>query len=159
MQKEKRPVAFWVISVFLVLSVVVLLLGQTTALFAYDFAVRLGLQETVAEVTEFGVEMNRAFGAGDTAIYIPLIVVSLVGLVLRKRWALLSTAAVMGISAYWSVTMAFLLLFVRGVPGYQLVPGLEYWIFLGAYMVFGIWGIFYLTLRSDKLIHQGGTAP
>jgi hypothetical protein len=153
MPKDKRPVAFWIICVFLALSVIVLLLGQTTSLFAYDFAVRLGLQESVEEVTAFGVEMNRAFGASDTAIYIPLMVVSLAGLVMRKRWALLTTAAVVGISAYWSVTMTSVLVFLRGVPGYQLVPGLEYWIFLGAYMVFGIWGILYLVFRGDRLIH------
>jgi len=63
MSEEERPVAFWIICVFLALSVVVLLLGQTTSFFAYDFAVRLGLQESVEDVTKFGVEMNRAFGA------------------------------------------------------------------------------------------------
>jgi hypothetical protein len=139
--------------VFLALSVMVLLLGQTTSLVAYDVAVRLGLQESAQEVTEFGVAMNRAFGASDTAIYIPLIVLSLAGLVLRKRWALVTTAAVMGISAYWAVTMASVLVFARGVPGYQLVPGLEYWLPLGAYIVFGAWGMLYLAFRSDALIH------
>jgi hypothetical protein len=153
MPSEKRPVAFWIIGVFLALSLIMLLLGQTTSLVAYDFAVRLGLQESVEEVTAFGVAMNRAFGASDTAIYVPLIVLSLVGLVSRKRWALVTTAAVMGISAYWAVTMASVLVFARGVPGYQLAPGLEYWIPLGAYIVFGIWGVLYLAFRSDELIH------
>ncbi len=152
MPNRKRPVAFWVICVFLALSVIVLLLGQTTSIFAYDFAVRLGLQEPIEEVTAFGVEMNRAFGLGDTAVYIPLMLVSLAGLLLRKRWALLTTAAVMGISAYWSLTVAAVLVFLRGVPEYQLVPGLEYWVFLGAYLVFGVWGIFYLAVRSDELL-------
>jgi hypothetical protein len=153
MPREKRPAAFWIICLFLTLSVIVLLLGQTTALVAYDFAVRLGLQESAQEVTEFGVAMNRAFGVSDTAIYLPLIVLSLVGLVSRKRWALATTAAAMGISAYWAVTMAFVLVFAGGVPGYHLVPGIEYWIPLGAYMVFGIWGILYLAFRSETLIH------
>jgi hypothetical protein len=153
MPPTKRPIAFWVVCVFLTSSVIVLSLGQTTALFAYDFAVGLGLQESVEDVSQFGVAMNRAFGAGDTAIYIPLMVISLVGLVLRKPWALLTTAAVMGISAYWSVTMASVLVFLRGVPGYHLVPGLEYAIFLGAYMLIGIGGLFYLVFRGEKLIH------
>ena len=152
MPKQKRPFAFWIITIFLVLSVILLLLGQTTSLFAYDFAVRLGLQESIDDITSFGVEMNRAFGASDTFIYIPLMVISLIGLVLRKQWALFTTATVMGISAYWSITIASVLLFLRGVPGYQLEPGLEYWIFLGAFLVFGIWGIFYLAFRSNKLL-------
>ena len=149
---DKRPIAFWIISVFLALSAIVLVLGQTTSLFAYDFAVRLGLQESVGEVTAFGVEVNRAFGAGDTIIYVPLMLVSLVGLSLKKRWALITTAAVMGISAYWSLTLTAMLMFLRDVPGYRLVPGLEYWVSLGTFLVFGIWGIIYLVLRGDRLL-------
>jgi hypothetical protein len=152
MPDEKRPLAFWVICVFLALSVVLLVAGQTTAIFAYDFAVGLGLQESVEEVTAFGVEMNRAFGVGDTAVYIPLMIISLIGLVRRKRWAVLATAAVMGISVYWTVTMASVLVFLKGVPGYALDPGIEYVIFLGAYMVFGIWGILFLAFRGDRLM-------
>jgi len=153
MRAIRRPAAFWIICGFLALSVVILALGQTTALFAYDFAVRLGLQESPDEVTAFGVEMNRAFGAGDTLTYIPLTLSSLVGLMLKKRWALVTTAAVMGISAYWSLTAGALLVLLRGVPGYRLVPGLEYWAFLGAYLVFGVWGMLYLALRSERLLH------
>lgn len=152
MPDERRPLAFWIICVFLALSAVVLVLGQTTALFAYEFAVRLGLQESVGEVTAFGVEVNRAFGASDTFIYIPLILVSLVGLSLKKRWALITTAAVMGISAYWSLTLTAMLMFLTEIPGYRLVPGPEYWVFLGTYLVFGIWGILYLVFRGDKLL-------
>jgi hypothetical protein len=32
-------------------------------------------------------------GAGDTVVYVPLMLVSLAGLFLRKRWSLLTTAA------------------------------------------------------------------
>jgi len=152
MPAGKRPRAFWVICAFLVLSAILLLVGQTTAIFAYDFAVGLGLQESLEEVTGFGVQMNRAFGMGDTVVYIPLIVVSLVGLLRRKRWALLTTASAMGISAYWTVTMASLLVFARAVPGYTLVPGIEYWVFLGAFFAFGVWGIAYLAFKGEELI-------
>ena len=152
MPTEKRPIAFWIICVVLTLSAVVFVLGQTTALFAYEFAVRLGLQESVGEVTAFGVEVNRAFGASDTFVYIPLILVSLVGLSLKKRWALITTAAVMGISAYWSLTLTAMLVFLTDVPGYRLVPGPEYWVILMTYLVFGIWGILYLVFRGDKLL-------
>jgi len=34
-----------------------------------------GLQEDVKEVSEFGVQINRAFGAGDTFVYIPFVIV------------------------------------------------------------------------------------
>ncbi len=152
MSRGKRPVAFWVLFVFLVLAAALLLLGQTSALFDYDFAVALGLQEPVEEVGEFGVEVNRAFGAGDTIVYIPLILLALLGLIRRRRWAIPVTAAVMGISIYWTVTVGAMLCFLPGVKEYSLTPGLEYWIFLGVFAAGGLWGIVFLALRGNTLV-------
>jgi hypothetical protein len=151
MTTAKRPPAYWVIIGFLALSIALLLLGQTMAIINYEFAVRLGLQEDVKEVGEFGVQINRAFGAGDTFVYIPLMAISLVGLLLRKRWSLITTAAVMGISAYWATTVAFMLFYLIGVPNYHLEPGPGYWLFIGAYIILGVWGVGYLIFRGDRL--------
>jgi hypothetical protein len=101
------------------LSIALMLVGQTMSVFNYDFTVRHGLQESSEQVGEFGVQVNRAFGAGDTIVYIPLLLASLVGLLLKKRWSWISTAAVAGVSAYWSVTIIFTLLFLQGTPGYN----------------------------------------
>lgn len=152
MIKEKRPVSFWIFEIFLMASLFLLLLGQTTAIFNYDFAVSLGLQESVEEVGEFGVQLNRAFGVGDTIIYIPLIISSMIGLFLKKNWALITTAAVMGISAYWATTSLFLLKFLVGVPNYNFVPVISYWLFIAIYIIFGVWGLFYLMLRGNRLL-------
>jgi hypothetical protein len=65
------------------------------ALIDYDFAVQFGLQEGVRDVSHCGVQVNSAFDAGDTLVYIPLIALSIVGLIQRRCWPLL-TAAVMG---------------------------------------------------------------
>ena len=92
MQDSKRPIAFWVIVCFMSVSLVLLLMGQTMALVDYDFVVEFGLQEGVNDVSHYGVQVNRAFGVGDTIIYIPLIVFSIIGLILRKRWSLMTTA-------------------------------------------------------------------
>ena len=127
-------------------------MGQTMALVNYDFAVQLGLQEDIKEVGSFGVQVNRAFGAGDTLVYIPLIAISIIGLLLRKRWSLLTTAAAMGVSAYWATTILFMLIFLEGTPGYYLEPGVEYWLFMAAFIIFGVWGLFYLIFRGDKLL-------
>lgn len=134
------------------LSTIVLVMGQTTAIFAYDFAVRIGLQESVEKVSAFGVEMNRAFGVGDTVAYIPLMILSVIGLLARKRWALFTTTAAMGISIYWTVTLGIMMVFLKGVPGYTLMPGVEYWIFMGAHTLFGVWGILYLVFRGEEEI-------
>ncbi len=152
MNNSKRPISFWFVIIFLAVSMVLLLMGQTMAILNYEFAVSIGLQEDVKKVGEFGKQINRAFGASDTIIYIPLIALSIVGLVLKKSWALMTTAAVMGISAYWATTVAFILWFLIGVSTYNFIPGPEYWVFLSAYIVFGVWGLFYLIFRGDKII-------
>jgi hypothetical protein len=152
MPNARRPIAFWIIVVFLSISIILMLMGQTIAVFNYDFTASLGLQESVGDVSEFGVQVNRAFGAGDTVVYIPLMVVSLVGLFLKKRWSLLTAAAVGGVSAYWSVTIIFIFLFLPGVPGYDYVPGSEIWFFVGTYTAFGVWSLFYLLFRGDALL-------
>lgn len=152
MSSARRPVGFWVIVVFLAASIVLMLIGQTTSVFNYDLAVRLGLQESMEEVGDHGVQVNRAFGVADTIVYIPLMIASLVGLFLRKRWSLVTTSGVVGISAYWSVTVGVMLVFLPGVAGYRYVPGPEVLVFIGAYMVFGVWGLFYLICRGDALL-------
>ena len=152
MRVSNRSTAFWIIVAVLTPSVVLMSMGQTVAVFDYDLAVQLGLQESLAQVSEFGVQVNRAFGAGDTFVYIPLMLISLVGLFLRKRWSLLTTAAVAGISTYWSVTTIFTLLFLRGVPGYTYVPGFDIWFFVCVYAILGIFGLFYLLFRGESLL-------
>jgi len=152
MPSVRRPIAFWIIVLFLLLSILIMLIGQTMAVFHYDLAVRLGLQESLQQVGEFGVQVNRAFGASDTVVYIPLMAASVIGLLLKRRWSLVTTAAALGVSAYWSVTATFMLAFLPGVSGYSLAPGPMYWFFVVAYIVFGAGGLFYLIFRGDALL-------
>lgn len=152
MMKTGRSSGFWILVVFLAASIVLMLAGQTLGVFNYELAASMGLQEKPEEMTEFGVQVNRAFGAADTVVYIPLMVVSIVGLWLRKRWALLTTAAFFGASAYWTATVSFMLLFLPGVPGYRNVPGPEIWLFIGTYMVVGVLGLVYIVFRGEELL-------
>ncbi len=152
MGSNNRSLAFWVVIAFLALSIPLLLAGQTLSLFDYDLTVRLGLQESRAHVGEFGVRVNQAFGAADTLVYVPLIVVSLIGLWRRRRWSLLTTAAVAGMSVYWTVTVGFMMVLLRGTPGYSYVPGIEIWLFVGAYLLFGLWCLACLIWRGDSML-------
>lgn len=152
MTNAKRPIAFWVIVFFLALSTVLMLLSQTTPVFNYDLAVSLGFQNGADQITEFGVQVIRAFCVSDTVVFIPLTVLSLFGLWLRKHWSLFTTAAVTGISVYWVVAYGFMVAFLNGMPGYHAVLGPADWTIMGAYVLFGIWGLFYLIFRGDRLI-------
>ena len=152
MTREKRPVAYWVIVSFLALSTVLMLIAQTTPIFDYPLAVRLGFQNGADKISEYGVQVIRAFCVADTLVFIPLTLIALIGLLLRKRWSLFATAAVTGISVYWVVAYGFMVAFLNGMPGYHVVLGPADWIIMGAYVLFGIWGLLYLILRGDRLI-------
>lgn len=152
MQNKKRPLAFWFVMAFLIFDLLFFLIGQTGALFAYDFTVRIGLQESVQAVGKYGVQVNRSFGLADTVIGIPLMLISLAGLYRRKRWALTTLAAFMGITIYWPVYCAGLFFFLQGVPGYSLAPGAGYSIILLLHAVFGICILGYLMFRGDELV-------
>jgi len=152
MTSAGRSPGFWVVVVFLAVSIVLMLVGQTVGVFNYDLAVSMGLQEKPEEMTDFGVQVNRAFGAADTVVYVPLMLLSLVGLILRKRWSLLITAAFFGASAYWTATVTFMFLFLPGVAGYSNVPGPEIWLFIGTYMAAGVAGLVYIVWRGEELL-------
>jgi len=152
MKKTNRPIAYWIIIIFLLLSLTILLIGQTMALINYDFTVQLGLQESIEDVGQFGIQLNRAFAVADTIVYIPLIIVSIIGLVQKKHWSLYTTGAVIGISIYWATTIIFMLIFLTGVPDYHLDAGLEYWMFLMPFIIFGLWGLLYLIFKGEYLI-------
>ena len=152
MTNQKRGRWFWVVFLLLGVSLVLMLVGQTTAVVDYDLAARLGLQEKPEELTEFGVQVNRAFGAADTVAYIPLMIASMWGLWFRRRWALATTAAFFGVSLYWSALVTFLFLFLPGTPGYSNVPGPEIWFYVGCYMIAGVVGITFIATRGETLL-------
>lgn len=152
MLTSKRHISFWIIMVYLIMTLLLLISGQTMAIVDYDLAVSLGLQESANEVSAYGVEVNRAFGASDTFIYVPLTIISIIGLILKRRWAMPVTAAVMGISAYWATTIGFMLFFLEDVKTYQLEPGIEYWVVITFYALSGIAGLLYIACCSDRLI-------
>ncbi|MEW6352026.1 MAG: hypothetical protein AB1646_23495 [Thermodesulfobacteriota bacterium] len=154
MESSSRPAAFWVIAAFLVFTIAFMLVGQTCALFDYEFTVRLGLQESRDLIGEYGVQVNRAFGLSDTLVYLPALVAALVGLVRRRPWALTALAVAAGVSLYWPVCCAGLVTFPRGVPGFQFVVHPAYWVIFALYVLFALWILWYVITRGEKLVSR-----
>jgi hypothetical protein len=144
--------AFWIICGFLALSTVLMLIAQTTPVFDYELAVRMGFQNGAERISEYGVQVIRAFCVSDTLVFIPLTLVSLLGLLLRKRWALFTTAAVAGISIYWVVAYGFMVAFLSGRSDYHAVLAAPDWVIMGAYVCFGVWGLAHLMFKGDQLL-------
>lgn len=144
--KTRRPIAFWILVIFLALALENFITGQILALFNYDLAVQFGFK------TKFGQQINRAFLIADIFTSPPLVVISLIGLFLRKRWVLLTLAALMGMAVWWAIVHIFLTAFLVGIPGYSLIAGFLYWMPIISSLFFGVWGLFYLIFRGEELI-------
>ncbi|KAL7528462.1 hypothetical protein ACHAWF_002571 [Thalassiosira exigua] len=88
-QSELFRIIYFAIAWVQALSVPIFLAGQTTGLFFYDRAAQYGLQEPASEVGPGIVQVNRAFCASDTILYIPILITSAYGLFRKRRWSLI----------------------------------------------------------------------
>ncbi len=152
MNNQNRHISFWIVNIFLILTAFGILAGQTFALINYELLVQFGLQESVEEIGEIGVNVNKAFAVSDTLIYLPLIVLSIIGAIKRTTWSLSAISAVMGITAYWSLTVMFELIFLKGTSGFLLVPNIVYWLVLSGYFLSGVIGLIYVFKNGRKII-------
>jgi hypothetical protein len=152
--KNNGAVGFWILMVVGILVLVVLFLGQMMSFISYEFTVMIGLQESVDVIGEMGVAVNKGFGVGDTIIYIPLMVMGLIGLWIRKEWGILTMAGALGITAYWPMVSLFLLLFAKGSPGFNFTNYTSYAIILILITIYGIWGLVYLIKRREVLVRR-----
>lgn len=159
MSPMTRPIGYWILQAFFILSVPLMLMGQTLCLFDYDLAVSMGMQESAEQVGLFGVQFNKAFGFSDTVVYIPLLAASAVGLWRRSPWALTMAGAALGISAYWSLTITAAFFLLPGTPGYAYAPGRGIITFVAAYAIIGVLGLAYILIRGRALLAPPGQAP
>ena len=151
---NKRPIGFLVLMILGMLILVMLFVGQMMSYINYEFTVSIGLQESVDVIGEMGVAVNKGFGVGDTIIYLPLLVVGLVGLWIRKMWGVFAMVGALGITAYWPMVSIFLLLFAKGTPGFNFTSFTSYTILLSIFTLYGLWGISYLYKNREKFVNE-----
>jgi hypothetical protein len=152
--KISGKAGFWALIVIGIMILLMLFLGQMMSFINYEFTVMLGLQESVDVIAEMGVAVNKGFGVGDTMIYIPLLILGIVGLLIRKGWGLITMGGALGITAYWPMTVLFILIFARGTPGFTFSNYTSYAILLSLISIYGIWGFVYLITRRKLLVRQ-----
>ncbi len=147
---KKGTAGFWVLMIIGILLLIMLIIGQMMSFINYEFTVSLGLQESVDIVSEMGVALNKGFGVGDTIIYIPLLIIGLIGLWLRKKWGVFTMIGAMGITAYWPMVSLFFLIFAKNIPGFNFTDYTSYTILLVVITVYGLWGLWYLYKISKE---------
>lgn len=153
----KRTKGFWVIVIMGKLLLLVLIIGQMMAFIDYDFTVSIGLQESKDIIGEMGVAVNKGFGAGDTIIYTPTLVIGLIGLWFRRMWGVFAMAGALAITAYWPMVSIFILIYAKDVPEFNFTNYTAYTaysILLSAITIYGIWGMWYLYKNRKILAYE-----
>jgi len=144
METKKREIGFYVLIGVGVLISLILIFGQSLAVFNYDLTVKLQLQESAEEIKHVGVAFSKGFGFSDMLIYLPLLISGIIGLLKNKRWAIYTMFGACAITAYWPLVW----LYAYHVDRVSITLAAEKLIFITILhpllTIYGVWGMWYL---------------
>jgi hypothetical protein len=150
---ETRNIGFWILISLGILLTIMLLIGQTFSLINYDLTVSLGLQESVEEVSEVGVAWAKGFAFGDTILYLPLLLIGIIGLLKRKSWGFYSMFGALAITVYWPIVSLSTIFIVRTAVNLNPDKYVSYSIILPLIAIYGLWGMWYLHKNRNKFVN------
>ena len=150
---ETRNIGFWILISLGILLTIMLLMGQTFSLINYDLTVSLGLQESVEEVSEVGVAWAKGFAFGDTVLYLPLLLIGIIGLLKRRSWGFYSMFGALAITVYWPIVSLSTIFIGRTALNLNPDKYVSYSIILPLIAIYGLWGMWYLHKNRSKFIN------
>jgi hypothetical protein len=137
--------ASWLLRVPGWLLVVYLVYAQAIPAFNYDLGVMMGTQEPAEQITGVGVAFWYGFALADLLVYIPLLILGLIGHERGKRWGQAILAAALGVTVYWPVVCLAAIVAARGASGWSLGSELAFWIVLPLIALWGAWGLWHIS--------------
>ena len=150
----KRNAGFWIVIGIGILLLLFLLLGQTLAVFNFDLAVALGLQETIGEIGKVGIAFAKGFALADTLVYVPLLILGIVGLLTNKKWGYLAMMISLGITVYWPVVHLYAIYIEREAINLAPEKYVTFPVTLGILMIYGLYGMWYLYRNQTDLYEK-----
>ena len=147
-----RGFAFWLLQIPGWLLLIYLIYAQGMSAFSYDLGVSMGTQEPIEVVTEVGAAFWYGFAFGDLLVYIPILLIGLIGHFRLQRWGQMWFAAALGITIYWPVVCLAALVDARGAQGWNISDETAYWIVLPVITIWGLWGL--LTMSKMTFYHN-----
>jgi hypothetical protein len=151
---HKRGVSFWALQVPGWFLLIYLIYAQGITAFEYELGVRMGTQEPAETITEVGAAFWYGFAFSDLVIYIPILLLGLVGHLRSTPWGRVLMAAALGITVYWPIVCLAALVNARGAPGWHIADETPYWVVLSVIVAWGAWGLVAVTRQP-----QPGTQP
>ncbi|MBT8209750.1 MAG: hypothetical protein KJP14_04415 [Eudoraea sp.] len=140
----KRNFGFWIIIIIGILLLILLILGQTLAVFNFDLAIALGLQETKREIGEVGIAFAKGFALADTLVYVPLLLIGLIGLLSKRKWGYLAMMISLGITVYWPVVHLYAIYIETEAINLDPEKYITFPITLTFLIIYGLFGMVYL---------------
>lgn len=144
----KRDIGFWVLQWVGWLFLIYLIYAQAIPAFDYELGIAMGTQEPSEIITEVGAAFWYGFAFGDLVVYIPLLMIGLIGYWLGKMWGRNLLAAALGITVYWPIVCLAAVIAARDSAGWNLTDETPYWIVLPIITLWGIWGLWHIS-RQD----------
>jgi len=150
--KTKRELGFKSLIGISIVLTIFLIAGQSFSLINYDWAVSVGLQESVQEITLLGIAWAKAFAWGDTIAYIPLLIAGIIGLLKNKLWGFCCMVGSLAISIYWPIVNLITIYIGRAEIHFSPDKYISYSIILPLISLYGVWGLWYLYQHHETLI-------
>lgn len=144
----KRDSNFWLLQGPGWLLLMYLIYAQAIPAFDYELGVTMGTQESAQMITAVGAAFWYGFAFADLLVYIPLLAAGLFGYCFGQKWATMLLAAALGITIYWPVVCLAAVVAARGAQGWNLENEMAYWVVLPLIILWGIWGLWYITHKA-----------
>lgn len=145
----RKGVSYWALQIPGWLLLIYLIFAQGISAFSYDIGVEMGTQEPLEMVTEVGAAFWYGFAFGDLLIYIPILLIGLIGHFRLLQWGNIFMSAALGITIYWPVVCLSAMFDARDAQGWNIVNEAPYWVVLPLITVWGLWGLISI-LRSPQ---------
>ncbi len=132
------------------LLLIYLIYAQAIPAFDYSLGVSMGTQDSAEKITEVGTAFFYGFAFGDLLVYIPLLLVGLIGHFRVKIWGKAILAAALGITVYWPIVCLAALVAAREAPGWNILNETPYWVVLPTTAVWGAWGLVAIIRETQQ---------
>ena len=139
-----RNSGFWLIQVPGWMLVVYLTYAQAIPAFNYELGVRMGTQESAAQITEVGAAFWYGFAFADLIIYIPLLAAGLLGHSKKRQWSFAILGAALGITLYWPVVVLAAAVDARDAAGW-VIDEAPFWIVLPIIFAWALWSLWHIA--------------
>lgn len=151
MTTKRRGSVFWALQAPGWLLLIYLVYAQGITAFSYDLGVAMGTQEPAETITEVGTAFWYGFAIGDLLIYIPILLVGLVGHARGTQWGRVGLAAALGITAYWPIVCLVAMGSARDAAGWNVPNEASYWVVCTVIAVWGAWGLLTVMRESQPI--------